>query len=185
MIGLHALSKVSCGLISDCIVENIMKEFELVVRDLPGVSIQAFRLIDNKYVPYQTSRAPLAVSSIHCPHCYHSSVSGSASRQHSQSSAANPSSPHYSTATTSNSLNPSSMLNILLPPYSNTNNSSVNQTSVAATAMDNHQVSENGATLSPAAAAAHAPAAAAAAAAAEVNDAYICFCLVYAYLEGN
>ena len=77
------------------------------------------------------------------------------------------------------------MLNILLPPYSNTNNSSVNQTSVAATAMDNHQVSENGATLSPAAAAAHAPSAAAAAAAAEVNDAYICFCLVYAYLEGN
>ena len=74
------------------------------------------------------------------------------------------------------------MLNILLPPYSNTNNSSVNQTSVAATAMDNHQVSEMGATLSPAAA--HAPSAAAAAAA-EVNDAYICFCLVYAYLEGN
>lgn len=108
-----------------------MKEFESVVRDLPGVSIQAFRLIDSKYVPYQTSRAPLAVSSVHCPHCSSNYLNSSTSRQHSNSSvnsshyataantaAVNPSSPHSAT-----SFIPSSMLNTLLPPYSFTNGS--------------------------------------------------------------
>lgn len=47
-----------------------MKEFEQVVKELPGVSIQAFRLIDSNYVPYQTSRAPLSVrSDPTCPFC--------------------------------------------------------------------------------------------------------------------
>ena len=61
--GLPALTKVSCGLLNDCIVDPIMKEFEYVVGDLPGVGIQAYKRIDNNYVPYQTSRAPLPVSS--------------------------------------------------------------------------------------------------------------------------
>lgn len=143
---LPALSKVSCGLLTECIVDPIMKEFESVVRDLPGVSIQAFRLIDNNYVPYQTSRAPLAVSGVHCPHCNHLSVSGSTSRHHSQSSAANPSSPHYSTAATTTSLNPSSVLNTLLPHYSFTNGSTNQPT-------DTYHSADIGATLSPAAAA--------------------------------
>lgn len=38
-----------------------MKEFEQTVKELAGVSIQAFRLVDNVYVPYQTSIAPLSV----------------------------------------------------------------------------------------------------------------------------
>lgn len=60
--GVPALTKVSCGLLNDCIVDPIMKEFESVVAELPGVSIQAYKLIDNKYTPYRTSRAPLPVS---------------------------------------------------------------------------------------------------------------------------
>lgn len=60
--GLPALTKVSCGLLNDCIVDPIMKEFESVVADLPGVSIQSYKLRDSKYLPYQTSRAPLPVS---------------------------------------------------------------------------------------------------------------------------
>ena len=58
---LPVLSKVSCGILSDCIVDPIMKEFESVVADLSGANIQAFRLVDGIYKPYQTSRAPLSV----------------------------------------------------------------------------------------------------------------------------
>lgn len=58
---LPSISRVSCGILNDCIVDPIMNEFEQVVRDLPGASIQSFRLVDGVYVPYQTYHAPLSV----------------------------------------------------------------------------------------------------------------------------
>ncbi|XP_067949476.1 KICSTOR complex protein SZT2-like [Watersipora subatra] len=61
-LGMPAMTKISCGLLNDCIVDPVMKEFESVVAELSGVSVQTYKLCEDKYLPYQTSRAPIPES---------------------------------------------------------------------------------------------------------------------------